>query len=275
MPLVISLQTKTSIPLEVDAVRLQIVRNQSPDDVKSTPVQFGNRQVSLGEFFEVTGCAGEDNELVWEGDLGHVKLIGAHLSEGRIRVEGDAGMHLGAEMTGGEIIVNGNAADWVGAEMHGGRIHVHGNAGHLLGAVYRGGRRGMTGGEILIDGDAGNEIGHSMRRGLIAVGGNSGDAPGFAMIAGSILLFGEPGIRPGAGMKRGTIAFFDSQHTPQLLPTFRPACRFKPTFLRLYLLHLQRQGFAVPHECLNADFHRSSGDFLERGDGEIFVRVGP
>lgn len=133
----------------------------------------------------------------------------------------------------------------------------------------------MTGGEILIAGNAGNEIGHTMRRGFIAVGGRSGDAPGFAMIAGSILLFGEPGIRPGAGMKRGTIGFFDSGQPPGLLPTFRYACRFQPTFLQLYLLHLQQIGFAVPPECLNAVYYRYCGDFLESGHGEILVRGRP
>jgi formylmethanofuran dehydrogenase subunit C len=273
MPLVIALTDKTSIPVEVDSIRLETVRTQSADEVRATLVQYGNKQVPLGEFFRVSGSAADDNELVWEGDCGHVKLIGTHLAGGRIRVEGNAGMHLGAEMTGGEIIVDGNAADWVGAEMHGGRIHVRGNAGHLVGAVYRGGRRGMTGGEILIDGDAGNEIGHTMRRGLIAVGGRSGDAPGFNMIAGSILLFGEPGIRPGAGMRRGTIAFLGAD-SPQMLPTFRPACAYQPVFLRFILLSLRSLGFGVSDKALDATYRRYCGDFLELGKGEILVRSG-
>lgn len=272
MALVISLREKTTVPLEVDSVRLETVRTQSPDEVKALPIYFGNKQVPLGEFFDVSGSAAEDNELIWEGDCGHVKLIGTHLSEGRLRVEGNAGMHLGSEMTGGEIIVNGDAGDWVGAEMHGGRIHVHGNAGHLVGAVYRGGRRGMTGGEIFIDGNAGNEIGHTMRRGLIAVGGRSGDAPGFAMIAGSILLFGEPGIRPGAGMKRGTIGILGADEPPEMLPTFKFSCTYRPTFLRLYCLHLQQAGFPVPEECLDAAYCRFCGDLLETGKGEILLR---
>lgn len=273
MPLVFSLKNKTSIPLEVDSIQLETVAGQSPDEVKTTLVQYGNKRLPLGEFFEVSGTAADDHELVWEGDCSHVKLIGAKWKSGRIQVEGHAGMHLGAEMTGGEIEVSGNAGDWVGAEMHGGRIHVHGGAGHLVGAVYRGGRRGMTGGEILIDGSAGNEIGHSMRRGLIAVGGNSGDVPGVNMIAGSILLFGEPGIRPGAGMRRGTIGFFDAQHAPQPLPTFKYACTYHPVFLRFYLIHLRSRSFPAPEGALDATYHRYSGDFLEYGKGEILVRT--
>jgi formylmethanofuran dehydrogenase subunit C len=271
MPLVLRLKTVTSIPLEVDTVQLEKVREQSLDEVARTPIQYGNTQVPLAEFFDVSGSAA-DNQIVWEGDCAKIKLIGAHLKEGRIRVEGNAGMHLGAEMRGGEITVSGNAADWVGAEMHGGRIHVRGSAGHLVGAVYRGGRRGMTGGEILIDGDAGNEIGHTMRRGLIAVGGKAGDAVGFNLIAGSILLFGEIGIRPGAGMRRGTIVLLGTAAPPPMLPTFRLACTFRPVFLRFYLVRLREMGFAVAEECFTAHYHRYCGDFLELGKGEILIR---
>lgn len=273
MPLTITLTNPSSIPLEVDSIQLESVRTQSPDDVKRTLIQRGNQQLPLGEFFEVHGSAAEDEELVWEGDCSKVKLIGTHWKRGRIRVAGNAGMHLGAEMTGGEILVEGDAADWAGAEMHGGRIEVKGNAGHLVGAVYRGGRRGMTGGEILIHGNAGNEIGHTMRRGLVAVGGKAGDALGFNMIAGSVFVFGESGIRPGAGMRRGTIGLFSTSPPPDMLPTFQHACTFRPTYLQVYLRELSRWGFPVPDDCRNAKYHRYLGDFLEFGKGEILIRA--
>ncbi len=245
MPLVLRLEQPSSIPLEVDAVRLETMREQSADDVRRTVIQHGNARVPLGDVFRISGSAA-DNELVWEGDCARVKLIGAGMSEGKIRVEGNAGMHLGAQMRGGTIDVAGNAADWVGAEMHGGRIHIRGSAGNLVGAVYRGGRRGMTGGEILIDGDAGDEIGHTMRRGLIAVGGRAGLAPGFNLIAGSILLFGEVGIRPGAGMKRGTIGFLGTQSPPALLPTFRPAEISRPCFCAILCCACGKRAFLCP-----------------------------
>ena len=274
MPLTFTLTQPSAIPLEVDAIQLETVRGQSPDEVKRTLIQRGNQQLPLGEFFQVQGSAAEDEELVWEGDCSKVKLIGTHWKKGRVRVAGNAGMHLGAEMTGGEMLVEGHAADWVGAEMHGGRIRIKGNAGHLVGAVYRGGRRGMTGGEILIDGNAGNEIGHTMRRGLIAVGGQAGDAVGFNMIAGSVFIFGESGIRPGAGMRRGTIGLFSAANPPDMLPTFRHACTFRPVFLRIYLRELARQGFPVPEACFGAKYHRFLGDFLELGKGEILIPGG-
>ena len=99
MPLLLRLKTATSIPLEVDTVRLETMREQSLHDVAQTPIQHGNAQVPLAEFFDVSGSAA-DNEIVWEGDCANVKLIGSRLQEGRIRVEGNAGMHLGAEMRG-------------------------------------------------------------------------------------------------------------------------------------------------------------------------------
>ena len=275
MPLVLALKQTHSIPLEVDSVQLDVVRGQSLDAVRATPIQYGNGQVPLGEFFDVSGSAAEDEQLIWQGDCSRVKLIGWKLRSGRIRVEGPAGMHLGAEMTGGEIVAQGNAADWVGAEMRGGRIRVHGDAGHLVGAVYRGGRRGMTGGEILIDGSAGNEIGHTMRRGLIAVGGRAGDAAGFGMIAGTVLVAGECGIRPGAGMKRGTIGLLGvaPPPPPDMLPTFKPAGLSRPVWLRIFLRHLRSSGFAIAYGWIDADYRRYNGDFLEHGRGEILVRV--
>ncbi len=272
MPLTISLRNKTSIPLEVDTIRLETVREQSSDAVARTLIYFGNKRRELGEFFDVRGNAA-DEEIVWEGDCSHVKLIGEKLGGGRIRVDGNAGMHLGAEMTGGEIVVTGNAADWVGAEMHGGRIRVKGNVGHLVGAVYRGGRRGMTAGEILVDGDAGNEVGNTMRRGLIAVGGKVGDAVGVGLLAGSIFVFGESGIRPGASMHRGTIGLLGTAPPPEMLPTFKYAGTYRPTMLRICLLHLRRIGFAVAPDLLDIAVRRHIGDFLEFGRGEIWLRA--
>lgn len=272
MALVISPTTTSSIPLEVDSVRLETVRDQTVDDVLRTPIQRGNRQVELGEFFHVSGSA-SDNAMVWDGDCSKVKLIGSELSDGSIRVTGNAGMHLGAEMTGGEIIAEADVADWVGAEMHGGRIHVRGNAGHLVGAAYRGGRRGMTGGEIVINGNAGNEIGHTLRRGLIAVGGRTGDAVGFNMIAGTIVLGGDDhGIRPGAGMRRGTIAYLSGTGVPDMLPTFKDAGVHGAEFLGMYFAHLRSAGLPLPDGIQSAGFRRFTGDHLEMGKGEILMR---
>lgn len=272
MPLTLRLRETHSIPLEVDTIRMETVREQSARRVAQTLVQYGNRQLPAGEFFDIGGKA-DDETIVWEGDCSRVKYIAARLQRGHVRVEGHAGMHLGAEMSGGHVLVTGQTGDWLGAEMRGGRIEVHGDGGHLVGAAYRGARRGMTGGEILIRGDAGDETGQRMRRGLIVIGGRCGALAGMHMIAGSILLFGPPGARLGAGMKRGTIVLFDNEHLPRLLPTFRHAGRLRPTFLRLYLKQLSAAGFPVPDAFWECSYDRYCGDFLEIGHGEVLCRA--
>ncbi len=218
------------------------------------------------------GGAGADETIGCEGGWCGVTLRASHRSSGTVRVEGDAGVHTGAGMTGGEVIVTGNVGDWLGAEMHGGKIDVHGNAGHLVAAVYRGGIKGMTAGEILIDGNAGNEIGHSMRRGLIAVGGRAGDFAGVNMIAGTIFIGCETGNRYGAGMSRGSIVLLGAD-SPDMLPTFRFACTYRPTFLSIYLRHLSAARWPVPPGSLESAYRRFLGDFLELGKGEILTRV--
>jgi formylmethanofuran dehydrogenase subunit C len=93
------------------------------------------------------------------------------------------------------------------------------------------------------------------------------------MLAGSILIFGAAGIRAGAGMRRGTIGLLGPEPAPPMLPTFKFACAYRPEFLRVFLWHLRRSGFAVPEECLTAVYRRYNGDFLELGKGEILVRA--
>jgi formylmethanofuran dehydrogenase subunit C len=258
----------TTIPIEAECIRPDVLAGKTPSEIALLPVQHGNAPEPLGAFFTVTGDAA-DEAITIEGDCRRVKWIGAGMTRGRITVNGPVGMHLGAEMAGGEIIVHGDAGDWVGAEMRGGRIHIHGNAGHLVGAAYRGSRFGMRGGVILIEGSAGNEIGGGMRRGLIVVGGDAGDFAGVSLIAGTIFLFGKPGLRLAAGMKRGTVALFGSADPPALLPTFRFACRYRPTFLLLYLRQLAAWGFPLRGDYCRGECARYCGDLVALGKGEV------
>ena len=232
MTLQLTYNDAASVPLEVEGVLPEHCRDRSLDEIRGLPVLHGNRPATFGDFFQVAGDP-SDERLVWEGNLSGVHWIGTRMASGEILVRGNAGRHVGSEMRGGTIRVEGNAGDWVGGEMKGGSIAVLGDAGHLVGAAYRGSPRGMTGGSIFVHGRAGNEVGHTMRRGLIAIGGDVGDLLGFNMLAGSILVMGAAGIRPGAGMRRGTLGFFGSP--PELLLSFRRACRFQPVVLQLIL----------------------------------------
>ncbi|NLF72193.1 MAG: formylmethanofuran dehydrogenase subunit C [Candidatus Anammoximicrobium sp.] len=269
MNLRLVLKSPSSVPVEVEGVTPDAVRDKPLAEIERLPIFHGNRPVPLAEFFGVSGDPA-DGRMEWEGDLSGVHWIGAAMSGGRIQIAGNAGRHVGSEMSGGEIVVDGDAGDWVGGEMHGGLIHVRGRAGHLVGAAYRGSARGMTGGTILVAGPVGNEIGHTMRRGLLAVGG-AGDLAGFNMLAGSILIFGSAGIRNGAGMRRGTIALLGTG-TPPLLPSFRFACRYRPEVMALLLRHVRSLGFPPSAELDGSEFDLFNGDLIEGGRGELLVR---
>ena len=255
------------IPVEAECVTPDNLAGKSLTEIAQLLVQHGNGTAPLGEFFHVEGDAG-DGEILIEGDVSRVKLLGSGMTRGKVTIRSDAGMHTGAEMRGGMLEVFGNVGDWVGAEMAGGTLHVHGNAGHLAGAAYRGGRFGMLGGELLIDGDAGNEVGVTMRRGFICVGGAAGDFAGGGMIAGTVVVCGQPGLRMGASMKRGSLVF--AGPAPAMLPTFKKACVYEPLWLELYLRKLAALGFAVP---LGQQWRRWCGDMVSLGKGEILTRA--
>ena len=119
-------------------------------------------------------------------------------------------------------------------------------------------------------GNAGSEVSHLMRRGWIAVGGACGDWAGYAMLAGSLFVIGPCGTRPGAGMRRGTIALFGSP-SPELLPTFRFACRYGSPALQLMARQLAAWGFPRDQALDASDVDLFQGDFLEGGRGEIWI----
>jgi formylmethanofuran dehydrogenase subunit C len=271
MPLHFHLRQTSTVPLEVEGITPDRLRELSLAEIEKLEIFQGNVKQSLAEFFRVSGTPA-DEQHVWSGDLAGVNWLGTKMKSGRIEVQGNIGRHLGSELKGGEIHVFGDAGDWCGAELHGGLINVRGSAGHLTGSAYRGSVQGMTRGTIVIGGNAGNEIGHSMRRGLLYVAGNIGDFCGLNMRAGTILIGGQAGIRPGAGMKRGTIAFLGTD-TPPLLPTFRHACRYRPDIFRLIFQHLRRSQAPIAAETLAVMFELYNGDLLEGGLGEILLRA--
>jgi formylmethanofuran dehydrogenase subunit C len=266
MSLNLDLHTAPEVPLEAEVVSPPALEGLSESKIAALTLNHGNEQVRLGDFFKVNGRF--NGELRVTGELGRVKLIGAHMSGGRIVIEGSAGMHLGAGMSGGEIDVQGDASDWVGPEMTGGRIVIRGNAGHMIGAAYRGSPIGIQGGEIVVHGSVGNETGNAMRRGLIAVGGDSGDFTGVNLKAGTIIVLGKLGLRTGAGMKRGTIV---SMQAAQVLPTFGYACTYHPLFLRFYLLQLAALGLPIERDQIDGQYKRWSGDSIELNRGEILI----
>ncbi len=279
MPLTFVPRNLDGLPLEMHGVLPTALADKSLAEIERWPVQQGNRQLPLAEFF---GISGEASERVWhfEGDLKRVHWLASGMDAGTIHVAGSVGRHAASGMKGGTLRIDGDAGDCLGAEMSGGLIDVGGSAGNLVGAPYRGGRRGMAGGTILIRDSAGDELGRAMRRGLIAVAGDVGTAAGYDFLAGTILIGGRTGPRLGAGTRRGTIVLTRApsrsaatQTPPLLPPTFRRAGRYQPTFLRLLARHLAQFDFPFSCDDAAAEYETYVGDLLTVGKGEILVRA--
>jgi formylmethanofuran dehydrogenase subunit C len=267
--LTLTMREPPAVPLEAEGLSPDRLAGRRHGEIEALTVWHGNRPARLADFFAVSGDG--EGELRVEGDLRRVKFLGAGMTDGRLTVAGDAGMHTGADMRGGELVVEGDVGDFACVGMRGGRLVVHGSAGHGLGGSYPGERAGMRGGEILVHGDAGDQVGSGLRRGLIAVAGRLGDAAGLRMLAGTIVALGGLGATPGAAMRRGTIVAM-SQVT--LLPTFAYACSYRPPFLRLYLRRLRELGLPLTDEQIDGRYARWSGDGLELRRGEILILEG-
>jgi formylmethanofuran dehydrogenase subunit C len=259
----LTLKEPTAVPLEAECLSPDVLAPLKHVDVRALPVFLGKRQKRLDDLFDVEGDVADEIEI--RGDATKVKWIGRGMTRGRVRIVGNAGMHLGAYMTGGSIEVTGNASDWIGGEMAGGMIHIRGNAGGQLGSAYRGSLSGMSGGTILVEGSAGIEIGMRMKRGLIAVRGPVRDFAGLQMKGGTIVLMSGAEQRTAAWIQRGTVISLKPLH---LLPTFTRACDYNPMFLRLYAKHLARYGFAIP---LTGAYRRFNGDASVPGKGEVLI----
>jgi formylmethanofuran dehydrogenase subunit C len=256
------------IPVETDGLTPDRLSSLSEGQITALPVRHGNRKEKLGNFFQISGDP-SDLDIRIEGDCSRVTHLGAGMSLGNLKVDGLVGSHTGVRMTGGTIKVHGDAGDWLGAEMRGGHIHVHGSAGIRAGAAYSGSTRGMRGGSIFIDRNAGDELGAVMRRGLIAVGGNCGEFAAAGVIAGTVMVFGAVGRYVAAGLKRGTVMTFGPP--PELLPTFRFDCSYRPPIIDLYLRQLRIMGLAVPDGIGRGTVRRYRGDFVALGKGDVLV----
>ncbi len=256
------------LPLEAGSVRPDALASLSEDEIARLRVWHGNEARELGEFFDVHGGHAPDARVA--GDASRVRELGARMAGGSLLIEGDAGAYTGAEMSGGTVTVDGAAGDFAGAGMSGGVLNVGGRAGAHLGGACAGSARGMTGGVVIARAGAGDFVGERMRRGLIAVDGDVGECAGLSMIAGTIIVLGDAGRRPGLGLKRGTLVVHGSV---RVLPTFRYACTYVPSFLGLYLTGLARR-----HGLRRAEpppggglYHRYTGDYAELGKGEVLV----
>jgi len=96
----------------------------------ASPAEIARREVrsvrsgmvSLGDLFTIDGTPDGTATLV--GDLALAERVGAGLSEGFMRVEGNVGDRAGAELSGGRLELGGNAGHSTGEGMSGGLLVV-------------------------------------------------------------------------------------------------------------------------------------------------------
>ena len=119
MSLTLRYHAKTSVPVEIEGVVPDRLRDRSLAEIERLAIYHGNRKLALAELFSVSGDP-SDGRIDLEGELAGVHFIGYGMKSGMVHVHGNAGRHVGGEMSGGRIVVDGNAGDYAGCEMHGG-----------------------------------------------------------------------------------------------------------------------------------------------------------
>jgi formylmethanofuran dehydrogenase subunit C len=234
--------------LELDGITPDRLLTLSNAEIAKLPVWMGRRSVPLGDIAAIQGELSA--HLRFEGDLA--------------RAEG-----VGAGMASGVLDVTGSVGDGAGVAMRGGSLRIGGSAGMRLGAALPGASRGMLGGEIVVTGSVGAEAGAYARRGLIVVRGDVGDSAARGLIAGTLVVFGRVGADAGTGNKRGSIVVLGSTAVP---PTYRFACVYRPTVLRVLFGYLRR-AYSIPvaDRFVAGRWKRYCGDISELGKGELLT----
>ncbi|HUR93824.1 MAG TPA: hypothetical protein VMY76_04545 [Gemmatimonadales bacterium] len=245
--LVARLTSQLAAPADFSAVLAGSWTALTVKELSGRPVMLGGRTaVPLGELCAIAGRP--DGSLRFSGDFRSAARLGARLTEGKVTIEGGVG-------------------DEVGLGMEGGAIEILGDAGARAGAAAPEARRGMTGGELVVHGAVGDGAGALMRRGLLAVGGRCGDHAGAGMIAGTIVSVGPLGTAAGLWSKRGSIVALGGV---TISATYRYACTYQPTYLRLVLTRLRTvYGLAIDAPHFTGSYRRFSGDLADLGKGEI------
>jgi len=232
-------------------------------------VGYGNARVPLAEFFQLAPH-GDDEALVFEGDLARFDRVGWQMAQGRIAVAGNVGHYAGGCMRAGEMLVEGSAGLLAACEMAGGTLTVQGDVDDFAASTLPGSMDGMRGGTFIVGGRAGARFGDRMRRGTAIVRGDAGDFLASRMVAGTIAVGGRPGAHVGWGMRRGSVVLAAGLTAVDLPATFVPALAAADVFWQLLARDLARHG--GPFANLDGRrFDRHLGDLAADGKGEIIL----
>ncbi|MEM4575877.1 MAG: formylmethanofuran dehydrogenase subunit C [Candidatus Nezhaarchaeales archaeon] len=224
MPILnLTLSKDPIVPVEVETVTPDKVAGLTLNEVAKITLWVGNRQLRVGEVFQLEGEVGskpDEVKIVFKGFTNRLRRVGEKMSCGEIEVLGGVGPYAGRKMKGGKLVIKGSTGACLGAKMYDGIIEVFGSAGDRVGGAYRGElpAKGMKGGTIIIHGDAGAEVGLGMRGGTIVVDGSCDIMPGLDMSGGTILVKGSCAGKAGARMTGGRIVIVGRIST--ILPSF-------------------------------------------------------
>jgi formylmethanofuran dehydrogenase subunit C len=265
---VIRLTLKDELPHRITAEALipERLAALSTSEIERLPLALGNRRTHVADWFRVEGVADGAVEIV--GSCRRLDRIGADMSEGTIRVDGDAGAYLGVGMRGGSISVEGSVDFGAATALVGGILRISGDAAGGLAGALPGAVHGMNGGTIVLRGSAGAAVGQRLRRGLVMIGGAVGPCCGSEMIAGTIVIGGRLGVDAGVAMRRGSIVALDGAE--RVGSTFVDCGVHDLVWLRLLRRHIAMLGEARLAERIEA-VRRFAGDVAVAGRGELLV----
>ncbi len=235
-------------------------------DIARIVVGTSKRQLTVGDFFSVSGKAGDTVTIA--GGSSRLDFIAADLDHGTVIVEGDAGICAGRSMRGGKLEIRGDAGAWLASGLEGGLVCVKGSAGGFIGGQRAGDRFGMTGGIVVVEGHAGDRTGERMRRGTIIVRGRCGVNAGSRMLGGTIWTEQGFGSAPGVLLRRGTLI---GPSVEKMLPTFVDTGKHDLVILRILSRYLAAVlGPLAPRPIAGA-VRKYAGDLATVGKGEILI----
>jgi formylmethanofuran dehydrogenase subunit C len=247
---------KFEVPVQAACINPDVFKGKDTAEIANLPVTEGNRNLKLGDLFEIQEDNAATPEITINGDVSKVRRIGQGMKTGEIVINGDAGLHTGEKMLGGKIIVNGSTGGWTGSDMKGGIIEIHGDGGDYLASPYRGSSTGMKGGVIIVDGKVGSDVACYMHGGVLKINGGAGRYLGYHMSNGTILVAKETASRAGACMTGGKIVITGT--VEEVMPTFT-------------VDNIKGKVKIDDTQSVSGPFYVFLGDLAEHGTGKIFV----
>jgi len=263
--LTLTLKNPLQFSVNCGALTPDNLANKSAAEIASIKLIYGNSTVLAGDLFEISG--NDTKHIVFKNASNKLDYIGAHMSTGKITIEGNAGAYLGFTMKNGEIHCTGSAEGYAACNMVNGLLKIDANVGDFVGAGSEGLRKGMRGGTVIIKGNAGDRVGDQMRRGLILIEGNVGDYCGSRMVAGTIGVLGSVGAYTAFNMHRGTLLL---KNQPTLHATVQNCGTHTLPYLSLLFKSFKKYNTQFS-QLSSQRVQRFVGDAAYKGNGEVLI----